>query len=132
MTDLESSSTSQPTRPRSRGLGRRQFLGLAGAMVGAGALAACGDNTGRPSGSASGTAGSALSQWYHQYGEAGVQQAVEGYAKAYPGATVTDSELEDEYGRYIYKVELRDTQNLEWDVALDAKTGEVLKDERDN
>ncbi|AVH39374.1 TPA: PepSY domain-containing protein [Pseudomonas putida] len=50
----------------------------------------------------------------------------------HPGATVTDSELEDEYGRYIYKVELRDTQNVEWDVALDAKTGEVLKDERDN
>ncbi|MFP3446739.1 PepSY domain-containing protein [Pseudomonas sp. SIMBA_067] len=50
----------------------------------------------------------------------------------HPGATVTDSELEDEYGRYIYKVELRDTQNVEWDVDLDAKTGEVLKDERDN
>ena len=50
----------------------------------------------------------------------------------HPGSTVKDSELEDEYGRYIYKVELRDTQNVEWDVALDAKTGEVLKDERDN
>lgn len=52
----------------------------------------------------------------------------------HPGATVTDSELEDEYGRYIYKVELRDSQdvNVEWDVDLDAKTGEVLKDERDN
>ncbi|MFK2914276.1 PepSY domain-containing protein [Pseudomonas sp. 3HC3] len=50
----------------------------------------------------------------------------------HPGATVTDSELEDEYGRYIYKVELRDTQNVEWEVALDAKTGEVLKDEQDS
>jgi len=50
----------------------------------------------------------------------------------HPGATVTDSELEDEYGRYIYKVELRDTQNVEWDVDMDAKTGEVLKDERDS
>ncbi|NIE77093.1 peptidase [Pantoea sp. Tr-811] len=50
----------------------------------------------------------------------------------HPGATVKDSELENEYGRYIYKVELRDTQNVEWDVDLDAKTGEVLKDERDN
>jgi multiple sugar transport system substrate-binding protein len=30
-----------------------------------------------------------LSQWYHQYGEEGTQQAVEGYAKAYPGAMVT-------------------------------------------
>ena len=50
----------------------------------------------------------------------------------HPGSTVKDSELEDEYGRYVYKVELRDTQNVEWDVAFDAKTGELLKDERDN
>lgn len=50
----------------------------------------------------------------------------------HPGATVTDTELEDSYGRYIYKVELRDGQNVEWDVDLDAKTGEVLKDERDS
>jgi uncharacterized membrane protein YkoI len=49
----------------------------------------------------------------------------------HPGATVIDSELENEYGRYIYKVEMRDTQNVEWDVDLDAKTGEVLKDEQD-
>jgi len=48
------------------------------------------------------------------------------------GATVTDSELEEEYGRYIYKVELRDAQNVEWDVDLDAKTGEILKNARDN
>lgn len=50
----------------------------------------------------------------------------------HPGATVTDTELEDSYGRYIYKVELRDGQNVEWDVDLDAKTGEVLKDVRDS
>lgn len=49
----------------------------------------------------------------------------------HPGSTVTDSEVENEYGRYIYKVELRDAQNVEWDVDLDAKTGEVLKDEKD-
>ncbi len=48
------------------------------------------------------------------------------------GATVTDSELEEEYGRYIYKVELRDAQNVEWDVDMDAKTGEILKNARDN
>ncbi|WP_286885160.1 PepSY domain-containing protein [Pseudomonas sp. UBA7456] len=50
----------------------------------------------------------------------------------HPGSAVKDSELEDEYGRYVYKVELRDPQNVEWDVAFDAKTGELLKDERDN
>jgi multiple sugar transport system substrate-binding protein len=73
---------------RSAALGRRSFLGLAGGVVGAGALAACGDNTGR--GDTSSTSGGSLrlSQWYHQYGEDGTQQAVEGYAKAYPGAMV--------------------------------------------
>ena len=40
-------------------------------------LAACGSNTGR------GGDGQALRQWYHAYGEPGVQQAVERYAKAY-------------------------------------------------
>lgn len=50
----------------------------------------------------------------------------------HPGATVTDSELEDEYGRYIYKVELRDAQNQEWDVDMDAKTGDILKNAKDN
>ncbi|KIU52637.1 MULTISPECIES: PepSY domain-containing protein [Pseudomonas] len=49
----------------------------------------------------------------------------------HPGATIKDSELEDVYGRYVYKVELRDAQNVEWDVDLDAKTGEVLKDAKD-
>lgn len=50
----------------------------------------------------------------------------------HPGSTATDSELENEYGRYIYKVELRDAQGVEWDVDMDARTGEVLKDERDS
>lgn len=53
-------------------------------------------------------------------------------ASQHPGATVTDSELENEYGRYIYKVELRDAQNVEWDVDLDAKTGEILKNAKDS
>ena len=68
---------------------RRSFLGLAGGALGAGVLPACGDNTGR--GDTSSTSGGSLrlSQWYHQYGEEGSQQAVEGYATAYPGATVT-------------------------------------------
>lgn len=49
----------------------------------------------------------------------------------HPGSTVADTEVEDVYGRYVYKAELRDAQNVEWDVDLDAKTGEVLKDEKD-
>ena len=55
--------------------------------------AACGGNTGRGSSSASSSAGGGkgsvtLQQWYHQYGEAGTQQAVEKYAAAYPDANV--------------------------------------------
>lgn len=84
-------------------LGRRQLLALGGTAAGMGALAACGGNTGRStsttSGGTSATSGSSgsssaggakptLQQWYHQYGEAGTQQAVEGYAKAYPDADV--------------------------------------------
>ncbi|MGW6443546.1 ABC transporter substrate-binding protein [Lentzea sp. NPDC055074] len=55
-------------------ISRRRLLSLAGASA---LLAACGSNTGR------GGSGQALKQWYHAYGEPGVQQAVERYAKAY-------------------------------------------------
>lgn len=62
---------------------RRGFLGVAGGATAAGLLAACGSNTGRSSGGVD-----TIEQWYHAYGEAGVQQAVERYAKAYTKATV--------------------------------------------
>ena len=72
---------------------RRRLLGLGGAAVVTGALAACGSNTGREpaaSGGATGGGGggATIQQWYHQYGEAGTQQAVEKYAAAYKDATV--------------------------------------------
>jgi multiple sugar transport system substrate-binding protein len=73
------------------GFNRRSFLALGGGIA-AMAVAGCGSNTGR-SDSGGGASGSgdkpALAQWYHQYGEAGTQQAVERYAKEYPDATVT-------------------------------------------
>lgn len=50
----------------------------------------------------------------------------------HPGATIKETELEREYGRYVYKVELRDADGVEWDVDLDAATGEVLDDRRDD
>ncbi len=50
----------------------------------------------------------------------------------HPGATIEDTELEREFGRYVYEVELRDTSELEWDVYLDAVTGEVLKNVQDD
>lgn len=47
------------------------------------------------------------------------------------GATITDTELDDQAGRLVYKVEIRDTSNVDWDVKLDAKTGEVLQNKQD-
>lgn len=49
----------------------------------------------------------------------------------HPGATVHETELEEEYGKYLYQVELRDAQGVEWDLELDAVTGAVLKDHQD-
>ncbi|NLQ86936.1 peptidase, partial [Streptococcus mutans] len=49
----------------------------------------------------------------------------------HPGSTITETELEEEYGKYIYQVELRDPQGLNWDLELDAVSGTVLKDHQD-
>ena len=49
----------------------------------------------------------------------------------HPGAKITETELEEEYGKYIYQVELRDPQGLDWDLELDAVSGQVLKDHQD-
>ncbi|WP_233712495.1 ABC transporter substrate-binding protein [Kribbella turkmenica] len=71
------------------GVTRRRLLAM-GSGLAAVAVVGCGSNTGRDTGQG-GSSGDkpALSQWYHQYGEAGTQQAVERYAKEYPDATVT-------------------------------------------
>ena len=83
-----------------QGIDRRRFLhglGLGAAAIAAGpVLAACGGGSsglsgdqggGGASGGASG-AKPTLNVWYHQYGEAGTQQAVMRYAKEYPDASV--------------------------------------------
>lgn len=49
----------------------------------------------------------------------------------HPGFTIKDTELENHAGRYVYQVELHDGKGVEWDVDLDAKTGEILKDKQD-
>ncbi|MBM7797386.1 multiple sugar transport system substrate-binding protein [Microlunatus panaciterrae] len=75
-------------------MSRRHFLGALGlgaAALGSGPLlAACG---GGSSGVGNGGGGGdkskpTINQWYHQYGEAGTQQAVMRYAKEYPDANV--------------------------------------------
>ncbi|MEV7405587.1 extracellular solute-binding protein [Streptomyces sp. NPDC091267] len=64
---------------------RRQLLGTGGGLALTGALAACGSNNGREDG---GGGRVTLKQWYHQYGEAGTEQAVRRYADAYEAAKV--------------------------------------------
>jgi uncharacterized membrane protein YkoI len=49
----------------------------------------------------------------------------------HPHATITDTELEEQYGKHVYQVELRDAQGIEWDVEVDAANGQVLKDHQD-
>lgn len=63
-------------------ISRRRLLAGGASLAATGALAAaCGSNNGR--------GGSGLSQWYHQYGEAGTEQAVKRYAAAYHKTKVT-------------------------------------------
>lgn len=50
----------------------------------------------------------------------------------YPGSQIEETELEEQNGRYLYKVELRDTQRQKWDVTLDAATGELLENKMDD
>ncbi|MEX5686994.1 Peptidase propeptide and YPEB domain protein [compost metagenome] len=52
--------------------------------------------------------------------------------KLHPGATITDSDLDNHFNNYEYEVELRDAKNIEWDVDLNAATGEVLKNKQDD
>ncbi|PTU73845.1 PepSY domain-containing protein [Pseudomonas mangrovi] len=48
------------------------------------------------------------------------------------GAVIEESELEEEYGRYIYQLELRDAQGVKWDLEFDAATGEMLRNQQDD
>jgi len=50
----------------------------------------------------------------------------------HPGSKTEDAELEEEYGRYIYQVEVRDAQGVQWDVELDATNAQILKNQRDD
>lgn len=50
----------------------------------------------------------------------------------HPGGTIHETELEEEYGRYVYQVELRDAKGVQWDVELDATNGQVLKNHQDD
>jgi len=50
----------------------------------------------------------------------------------HPNATIHDYELEEEKNRYVYQVELKDAQGVEWDVEVDATTGAILENDKDD
>ncbi|MCX5561664.1 ABC transporter substrate-binding protein [Streptomyces sp. NBC_00038] len=68
----------------SSNLSRRSIFRAAAGMAAAGTLAACGSNNGRGGGS-----GNGLTQFFHAYGEAGTEQAIKRYAKAYKDSSVS-------------------------------------------
>ncbi len=85
---------------------RRSLLLSGGGLAAAATLAACGDNNplASESSSASGSADGSkpqLSQWYHEYGEDGVREAVEGYAADYPEAKVSVQWTPGEYMKVL-------------------------------
>ncbi len=87
-------------------LTRRTLLAASGGLAAAATLAACGSNTGRSTPSASpGTTGSAakpaLAQWYHQYGEDGVEAAVKKWAADYPDAAVSVNWYVGDYNKAL-------------------------------
>jgi multiple sugar transport system substrate-binding protein len=91
---------------------RRRFLSLSGGLAAAAVgLTGCGNNTGRtpdPVGSSSSSSKPQLSQWYHEYGEDGVEEAVTGYAAAYDKATVTVKWNPGEYEKLVAAALLTD------------------------
>lgn len=64
---------------------RRSLFRAAAGMAAAGTLAACGSNNGRSGGGS----GDGLVQFFHAYGEAGTEQAIKRYAKAYKDTNVS-------------------------------------------
>ncbi|MDX1299821.1 MAG: PepSY domain-containing protein [Pseudomonas sp.] len=50
----------------------------------------------------------------------------------HPGGKIEETELEEEYGRYIYQLEVLDAQGVQWDIELDASNGQILKNQQDD
>ena len=47
------------------------------------------------------------------------------------GGHIKDGKVEESRGGYIYQVEVTDRKGQDWDMAIDATTGALLKDEKD-
>lgn len=50
----------------------------------------------------------------------------------HPGGTIGETELDQEYGRYIYSLELSDAKGVQWDIDIDASNGQLLSNQQDD
>lgn len=88
-------------------LSRRSLFAAGGGLAALATLSGCGDNSGLSGASESPSSGSngggevTLQQWYHEYGEDGVQDAVKRYAADYPNATVNVKWTPGDYGSIL-------------------------------
>jgi uncharacterized membrane protein YkoI len=59
------------------------------------------------------------------------EQAIE-KALAAKAGTVDDADLDRKLGKYYYEIEVIDAQGVEWDIDIDAVTGDVKRVKRDS
>lgn len=58
------------------------------------------------------------------------EQAMQKALAAKPG-TIVDADIDRKFRKHYYEVEIVDAQGVEWEVDIDAKTGEVRKIKKD-
>ncbi|WP_179576752.1 PepSY domain-containing protein [Pseudomonas sediminis] len=60
------------------------------------------------------------------------EQLMQQIGNAYPGSTLLEAELEEEDGVLVYEVEILTTSGVVRELELDARNGNILKDEEDD
>lgn len=60
------------------------------------------------------------------------EQLMQRLGQAYPGSTLLEAELEEEDGVLVYEVEILTSQGVVRELELDARNGNILKDEEDD
>ncbi|MDY3198535.1 MAG: PepSY domain-containing protein [Pseudomonadaceae bacterium] len=59
-------------------------------------------------------------------------ESLEQKALSIKAGQITDRDLELDDGRYEYKLDIRSEDGTDWDITLDAATGDVIKTEQDD
>ena len=60
------------------------------------------------------------------------EQLMQRLGQVYPGSTLLEAELEEEDGVLVYEVEILTAQGVVRELELDARNGNILKDEEDD